>query len=74
MIDMNKNNNFKEFYTMLFIYNAINNGWIVQKVKNSEFKFTNKKKSVIKKFNMKNFIENNMKHKFILENNILVNS
>ena len=43
MINMNKDINFKEFYTMLFIYNAINNGWIVQKLKNSEFKFTNKK-------------------------------
>ena len=74
MIDMNKDINFKEFYTMLFIYNAINNGWIVQKLKNSEFKFTNKKKSVIKKFNMKNFIENNMKNRFILENSIPVNS
>lgn len=74
MINMNKDINFKEFYTMLFIYNAINNGWIVQKLKNSEFKFTNKKKSVIKKFNMKTFIENNMKNRFILENNIPVNS
>ena len=74
MINMNKDINFKEFYTMLFIYNAINNGWIVQKLKNSEFKFTNKKKSVIKKFNMKTFIENNMKNRFILENSIPVNS
>lgn len=74
MINMNKDIKYKEFYTMLFIYNAINNGWIVQKVKHSEFKFTNKKKSVIKKFNMKNFIKNNMKNNFILENSISVNS
>lgn len=62
---MDKNRNYKQFYEMLFIFNAIQQGWIVSKINKTEYKFTNKKKSVIKNFNMKNFINRNLKNPFM---------
>lgn len=61
------NKNVKKFYEMLFIFNAIQDGWVVCKINNTDYKFTNKNKSLIKKFNMNNFINRNFNNPFILK-------
>ena len=62
---MNKEESYKKFYEMLFIFNAIQNGWSVQKINNIEYKFSNKNKSIIKNFNIQNFINKNLNNPFI---------
>lgn len=55
-------NNVKIFHEMLFIYNAVLNGWTVSKIDNKKYKFTKKKNSKIynlNKFDLKDFIKNN---------------
>tara|TARA_B100001123_G_C15005731_1_gene905392 strand:- start:164 stop:352 length:189 start_codon:yes stop_codon:yes gene_type:complete len=62
---MNKEESYKKFYEMLFIFNAIQNGWSVQKINRVEYKFSNKNKSIIKNFNIQNFINKNLINPFI---------
>lgn len=58
---MNKDN-IKIFQEMLFIYNAILNGWTVSKINNKKYRFRRKKNSIsynLERINLKEFIKNN---------------
>tara|TARA_Y100000590_G_C15476064_1_gene922129 strand:- start:292 stop:489 length:198 start_codon:yes stop_codon:yes gene_type:complete len=60
---MNKMNNYKKFYEMLFIYNAVLNGWTVKKLQNRKFKFTNNKRNLkinLKDVNINTFVKDNL--------------
>ena len=53
---------------MIFIYNALNEGWIVKKIKDNEYEFLKKKKDFnysknifLNKDFLVNFINNNLK-------------
>tara|TARA_Y100000385_G_scaffold190689_1_gene197089 strand:- start:1887 stop:2111 length:225 start_codon:yes stop_codon:yes gene_type:complete len=55
-----KNTNFDldnlNFHKMLFIYNAILNGWIVKKNKDNNFEFKKKKNNVKKEILLDNYL------------------
>lgn len=54
---------------MLFIYNAVLNGWSVSKIDDNKYKFKKKKNSKIynlNKFNLKEFIKNNNSMKLFI--------
>ncbi len=56
-------NNYKKFYEMLFIYNAVLNGWTVKKLQNRKFKFTNNKRNLkinLKDVNINTFVKDNL--------------
>ena len=57
-------NNYKKFYEMLFIYNAVLSGWTVRKVSNYKFKFTKNKKNLkildLKELNINKFVQDNL--------------
>tara|TARA_Y100000591_G_C21338213_1_gene453547 strand:- start:196 stop:390 length:195 start_codon:yes stop_codon:yes gene_type:complete len=56
------NNNVKVFHEMLFIYNAILNGWTVSRIDEKRYKFTKSRDSKIynlNNFKLKEFIRNN---------------
>lgn len=56
------NNNVKVFHEMLFIYNAILNGWTVSRIDEKRYKFTKRRDSKIynlNNFKLKEFIKNN---------------
>ena len=56
------NNNVKVFHEMLFIYNAILNGWTVSRIDEKRYKFTKSRDSKIynlNNFKLKEFIKNN---------------
>lgn len=56
------NNNVKVFHEMLFIYNAILNGWTVSRIDENRYKFTKSRDSKIynlNNFKLKEFIRNN---------------
>lgn len=67
---MNKFKNYKLFYEMLFIYNAILNGWTVKQLKNSKFKFSKNKKQLklinLSDLNINKFIKENLQLKTII--------
>ena len=67
---MNKFKNYKLFYEMLFIYNAILNGWTVKQLKNSKFKFSKTKKQLklinLSDLNINKFIKDNLELKTII--------
>ena len=57
------NENYKKFYEMLFIYNAISNGWTVKKINKSKYKFTNNFKNLkisLKDIQLNKFIKDNL--------------
>lgn len=60
-------------YKMLFVYNAINEGWTVRKMDNNKYEFKNNNKEIKKEFFLENFLD-----KFIDKNltidNIIDNS
>ena len=61
---MNKMKNYKKFHQMLFIYNAVLNGWTVKKINNFEFKFTKEKKNLkilnLNDLNINQFVKDNL--------------
>ena len=56
--------NYKTFYEMIFIYNAILNGWNVKLIKKSTYEFKKNKKSLkiknLNDFNINKFIQENL--------------
>lgn len=61
---MNKIDNYKKFYQMLFIYNAVLDGWTVRKVNNTKFKFTKNKRNLkilnLTELNINKFVKDNL--------------
>ena len=57
----------KHLQQMIFIYNALQSGWIVKKKKNNTFEFIKKKSKIIKEFD---FQSSNMLLRFIEDNNL----
>ena len=53
------------FYKMLFIYNALTDGWNIRKLNNKNIEFKKKKKKLMEKYKdddyLNNFIKNNLK-------------
>lgn len=56
--------NYKKFHQMLFIYNAVLNGWTVKKVNNTKFKFSKEKKNLkilnLNDLNINQFVKDNL--------------
>ena len=55
---MNKYHNLKIFNEMLFVYNALSNGWTVKKLRNKKYKFTKNNTNI--NLTIQDFIKNNM--------------
>lgn len=47
----------KELFKMIFLYNAILNGWTVKLIEKNKFEFTNSDKKIRKEFIADNFIK-----------------
>ena len=61
---MNKAIDINMFYKMVFIYNALQDGWTIRKLSNNNIEFKKKKTSIKNIDNedfLDNFIENNLK-------------
>jgi len=59
----NSLNNFKynDIQKMIFICNALNNGWTIKKLKNNKYEFIKNKEKLIKKeIDIEEFIKNNL--------------
>lgn len=60
---MKTTKSYKKFYEMLFIYNAVINGWTVKKI-NNKFRFTKNKKNLkiknLNDININTFINENI--------------
>ena len=61
------NMNPEVFQKMIFIYNAVLDGWTVSQVENNEIKFKKRKQETIK--NLQQFVQNNLKIPDNLKNN-----
>jgi len=42
---------------MIFIYNAINTGWTVRKIKENKYEFKKPKKKIIRNFKLDNYLK-----------------
>ena len=42
---------------MIFIYNAINSGWTVRKIKENKYEFKKPKKKIIRNFKLDNYLK-----------------
>ena len=58
----------KHLQQMIFIYNAVQSGWIVKKKNNNTFEFIKKKSKITKEFDSQ---YGNMLLRFIEDNNTL---
>lgn len=58
-------------YKMLFIYNAVQKGWTVKKLKNTRFEFSNNKDEIKKDFYLDDFLKDFVKSNLYI--NILNN-
>ncbi len=61
MNNLNKNN-----LIMLFLFNALNDGWTIQKINNNQYEFTKKKNQ--SNFSKKIFLDQNFLNNFITNN------
>ena len=59
-------------YKMLFIYNAINEGWTVKKLDNDKYEFKNNNKEIKKEFFLENFLDKFIDKNLTVEN--IINS
>ena len=55
-------------YKMLFIYNAINEGWTVKKMENNKYEFKNNNKEIKKEFFLENFLDKFIDKNLSVEN------
>ena len=67
-MDKYMENKKKHLQQMIFIYNAVQSGWIVKKKNNNTFEFIKKKSKITKEFNSQ---YGNMLLRFIEDNNTL---
>jgi hypothetical protein len=63
-----KNIDHNQIQKMIFIYNAINDGWSVRKIDNEKFEFLKDSEMIKKEIILEEYIKKYMKHN-ILENN-----
>ncbi len=47
---------------MIFIYNAINSGWTVRKIKENKYEFKKPKRKIIRNFKLDNYLKEFIKH------------
>ena len=59
-------------YKMLFIYNAINEGWTVKKLPNDKYEFKNNNKEIKKEFFLENFLDKFIDKNLTIDN--IINS
>ena len=59
-------------YKMLFIYNAINEGWTVKKLDNDKYEFKNNNKEIKKEFFLENFLDKFIDKNLTIDN--IINS
>ena len=65
---MNNKLDINVLYKMLFIYNALSEGWTIRKINDNKFEFTNtNKKKELDLENINNFIKENLNITKILE-------
>jgi len=63
-----KNIDHNQIQKMIFIYNAINDGWSIRKIDNEKFEFLKDSEMIKKEIILEEYIKKYMKHN-ILENN-----
>ena len=65
------NNSSSNILKMIFIYNALNDGWIVKKIKTNQFEFTKniENNNYLKKISLEeSFLNNFIKQNFKIKN------
>ena len=58
----------QSLYKMNFIYNAIQDGWEVKKLKNNKFEFKNFNKEIRKEFFLESFLDKFVENHLTIEN------
>ena len=66
---MNKPIDINMFYKMVFIYNALQDGWTIRKLSNNNIEFK-KKKTSIKNIDNEDFLDNFIKNNLKLPKNL----
>tara|TARA_Y100000590_G_C15711791_1_gene1010518 strand:+ start:2485 stop:2688 length:204 start_codon:yes stop_codon:yes gene_type:complete len=56
-----------KLYKMIFIYNALNDGWTIKKLENDKFEFK-KSKNKEKRINVNNYLKDFIKKNLSIEN------
>jgi len=59
---INENINYKDIQKMIFIFNALNDGWIVKKIDNNKFKFIKNNKHIEKEIILEDYVKKYIKY------------
>jgi len=57
-----RNINYKDIQKMLFIFNALNDGWVVKKLNDDRFEFTKDNEQIKKEVNLEECIKKYVKY------------
>jgi hypothetical protein len=57
-----RNINYKDIQKMLFIFNALNDGWVVKKINDDRFEFTKDNEQIKKEVNLEECIKKYVKY------------
>ena len=59
---INENINYKDIQKMIFIFNALNDGWLVKKIDNNKFKFIKNNKHIEKEIILEDYVKKYIKY------------
>lgn len=59
---INENINYKDIQKMIFIFNALNDGWLVKKIDNNKFKFIKNNKNIDKEIILEDYVKKYIKY------------
>jgi len=59
---INENINYKDIQKMIFIFNALNDGWLVKKIDNNKFKFIKNNKHIDKEIILEDYVKKYIKY------------
>ncbi len=61
LLNSNSNINYNIIQQMVFLYNALNDGWSIKKINNKKYEFIKNKDKLIKKeIDIEEFMKNNL--------------
>jgi hypothetical protein len=61
LLNSNSNINYNIIQKMVFLYNALNDGWTITKINNKKYEFIKNKDNLIKKeIDIEEFMKNNL--------------
>ena len=61
LLNSNSNINYNIIQQMVFLYNALNDGWTIKKINNKKYEFFKNKDNLIKKeIDIEEFMKNNL--------------